>query len=1546
MPEHVVTERKGFVDRPPRIQPTLPQGEVEIPPAPKRQERSSVALRQSLLPIISIIGYVLVAVFGQGRNLVMIVPMGLSVVVTSVFAFQQYRADLRKQEDEEKEYELLLAEMRKEMINSHDMQRTFYFHNYPEPERVLKIDGASSDSRSGSRLWERRSDDHDFGAMRIGIGARPSSQIYKIKQMGSADDEQPLNRDALKLADDSLTVYDVPILVSMFVHERSNTPSEDGESEQKALIAAQEHHAVGLVGAPSDVYPVVRSMVAHFVAFHAPTDANVQVVGISKAEPEWLWLKDLPHCPVPKSKDQRQFYPFCFELPTGRDDDKDRDKVSQFWRILRLELDQRRMRQQDKNAGDVRLPFLLTVVDMLDAPGPDFLEKSSLKDLESEAAISMVINHGPELGAAVLFLVPERRKVPSGSSAVIEVSPHETETAQLDFRYAEVGLNSTRYVGRADVIRSARVLDNFAALLSEWKVRRSYGEDIPTSVGLFELFRTDTIEGLNIVENWTRSQKPEAAEWMEGALGLMSGGQVRRLVYSADRDGVHGMVAGSTGSGKSELLMTLILGLAIRYDPSIINFVLIDYKGGAAFVPFENLPHCVDIVTNLQGSAVDRMFAAINAELNRRQEINTRENAKHIVHYRQKGLHLDPARPPYPHLFVIIDEFAEMMAGNAEYKAQLNSITRLGRALGVTLILAAQRPTGVTDQMRANIKFRISLRVETREESNEMLRRPDAAYLPPGVPGRGYLQVGNENIEMIQVAYSGAEYTGYDLGKDDEVDFKRYIDRDVIWVDRLQEPKEPPKLFEVLVAEMDRLAKLHTVPQKKPWPSPLPAYIGLADPIPEIEYLNPEDLDYLSSAEGQSEHEPLRINAAMHGWMDGSRQGWGQVDWRNRAVRAPMGMIDDPSNAEQRCLIVNLRRGHMVLFGSSGWGKTTFLRSLTLSLAATHSPEELHVYILDFGGRALEVLRNLPHVGAIITPDEEERVDRLLRRLDAELENRKQFLSQMQTTSVYSYNAQPGNKPLPAILILLDNFSEFRENFEERVPLLTSLVREGLANGLHFVVTGEQTNAIPNRLYSLFTERMTLKLADAGEYSAVVGRGVPGIEEIPGRGYLAMERRPLEFQTCLPVALTEEERAAGRDETRALGALIDNMNAAWGDAWSDPAQRPAEIRTLRTFATLEGVLDPALLPADHPVATLGISDIDLKPALIDLSQQPHFVISGQQLSGKTAALRAWMLSLASVYSPEQVAFVLVDALGILPNYMGGQYSLADLPHVLDIVTERADLERVVQHLQYEYTLLPHDQMNSHEIFVFIDNYDDFKDLRPNLEALAALTRSNPGRPLLHFIACGTPLGMRTPDDLLKRVTMTRNALGLDSASAQQPPLNGSIPRSLREGELPLGRGFIVRSGKAQMVQLATPYNQDEPVEVSMDRWVERIRQRFGGQQAQWVPLSGEATPPPAAPASAPASTPASAVAGANGGPTAPDKPTPAQPEAEAPLVDGLTAAEVEDLRTQLVEMYQKVGLPADMVKDLPPVGIVEMARIRGLLPPVASDGPASEQGQG
>jgi FtsK/SpoIIIE family len=247
-----------------------------------------------------------------------------------------------------------------------------------------------------------------------------------------------------------------------------------------------------------------------------------------------------------------------------------------------------------------------------------------------------------------------------------------------------------------------------------------------------------------------------AQSWLPVKLGLMAGNKPRTLVFSAKRDGVHGMIAGSTGSGKSELLMTTIVSMALRYDPRMLNFVLVDYKDGGAFKSFEGLPHYVDMVTDLNEAAAKRMFTAISTELRRRQKLNAETGTMSIAEYRARGLHLTHA--PYPYLFIIIDEFDEMIADSSEFSAELDRISRVGCSHGVNLVLASQLSTGVSDQMRANIKLRICLRVEGADTSRERLRRSDAVSLPDDMPGRGYLQVGNENIELIQVAYTGSHH--------------------------------------------------------------------------------------------------------------------------------------------------------------------------------------------------------------------------------------------------------------------------------------------------------------------------------------------------------------------------------------------------------------------------------------------------------------------------------------------------------------------------------------------------------------------------------------------------------------------------------------------------------------------------------------------------------------------------------------------------------------------------------------------------------------------
>ena len=785
--------------------------------------------------------------------------------------------------------------------------------------------------------------------------------------------------------------------------------------------------------------------------------------------------------------------------------------------------------------------------------------------------------------------------------------------------------------------------------------------------------------------SWEHSKSPKFADWLGVNVGAMSGNEVRKLVFSAKADGVHGMIAGSTGSGKSELLMTLILGLAITYDPSIINFVLVDYKGGSAFEPFRTLPHAVDIVTNLEGSATDRMFASIKAELDRRQRLNTYSDSKDIVHYRKKGLHLVEGSPPYPHLFVIIDEFAEMISGNSEFKSQLESITRLGRSLGVTLILAAQRPTGVTDQMRANIKFRICLRVETPDDSRELLRRSDAAFLPPGIPGRGYLQVGNENIELIQVAHTGGDYLGP----------QENASPNVIWLDRPKKSDkaktaEAPKLYEVVVQTLADLAKQNSKPQWRPWPAFLPRQLNLRSAV-DPTYMTESDLGSLTGdvqvpaeLDGKPGEQVL-LNRAMSQWLSGT-PGWPGVRWDRNAMRPVVGLIDDPYNARQMPLTINFPVGHMAVFGASGWGKTVFLRTVVLSLAATHSPDELQIYILDFGGRNLALLRDLPHVGAVITSDEDERVKRLVRLLAGMLEQRQTLLSQSGDSDLYAYNLKHPASPLPAILVVIDNFAELKENFEALLPDLTALVRDARAYGIHFAISGDQTNAMPAKMFSIITERYTLKLSDAGEYSNIVGRGVRDVDPIPGRGYVRIGRMPLEFQTALPVGVDEEDRLKGIDKSEKINRLAAKMTQVWGAAWK--GSPPVSIETLPVRVSLEKALQMAGAPSGRRIqAAIGINDLDLQVFRLDLQRNgPHFVVLGPPNSGKTTTLRTILLAIASQYSPEDVKIVLADFQRRFFEY-GGKHTLGELPQVVQVVSRADQLEAMVASLSVECKLL-------------------------------------------------------------------------------------------------------------------------------------------------------------------------------------------------------------------------------------------------------------------
>jgi len=1440
--------KPNYIDRPPRIQPELPSGEYEIPAPPEKKEDTNEILMQVAMPLITILGYVFVAVFSKGNNMIMMIPMAIAVVGAVFLAMYANRDAKNKREAAAAAYRQRLVELRKEMEGAHEIQRIYYHYNYPEPEISLRMAAdlgrdtshKLEDIRSGSRLWERRPTDQDFACLRLGTGTLPSTVIYKLSKIENWDD--PVIRDAMRLSEDSQFVTDVPITIPL----RRNQPKGKKEEEEKA---PPTRYSIGIAGNhPGGVYDFIRGALVDFTAYHSPTDTRLYVVGSYEARQHWRWAFSLPHTK------EAQVETLCFEDDQEKKGEKEQDRVALFWKNLRNILERRKVRLMDQESGaDVTLPFLLVVIDAM-APLPEW---SALRDLESEAAVSLLLQEGERLGAAVIFLMPERSKIPSGCQAVIETDVAPEEGGKAVFRYGEVGVNTPRYVGTADLIRSQDLVRDFAKMLEPLVMRMSYGADLAPSVTLLEMLGVSSMDDLNrLVEgSWHGSVLPPKSDWLSVHVGLLAGNEPRKLTFSAKADGVHGLVAGSTGSGKSELLMTLIIGLALNYDPSVVNFVLVDYKGGAAFEPFRTLPHCVDIVTNLEGSATARMFASVKAELDRRQRLNTYTDSKDIVHYRKKGLHTEKNAPPYPFLFIIIDEFAEMIAGNAEFKSQLESITRLGRALGVHLILAAQRPIGVTDQMRANIKFRICLRVETPDDSRELLRRADSAYLPPGIPGRGYLQVGNENIELIQTAYTGGDYRGP----------QEAVSPNVIWLNRpkkavAQKAAEPPKLYDVIVSSLaDRARTEESNRQWRPWPAFLPRKLYLQSPVDQA-YMSENDIAIIRASGGLADSgeetqpevegdastraaQPLALNAAITPWVSGIIQ-WKGIDWLQTAMRPVIGIIDNPYDARQLPLVVNFPVGHAVLFGASGWGKTTFVRTLITCLVDTHSPEELNVYILDLGGRNLIVFKELPHVGAVITSDEDERIQRLLRKLASILEKRQSVLSDAGATDIYAYNNKHTETILPAILVVIDNFAEFKENHENLLDPLTALVRDSRAYGIHFLVTADLPNALTGKLFNLFTERMTLKLSDAAEYVEVVGRGVPDMGNIPGRGFIRQGNMPLEFQVALPVRVDDEDSAKQIDEAEKLKRAFIRTSQFWDGAWK--GEPPATIDTLPVRVSLEKTLQTVTgRPAGRLLAVLGIDDLSLAPYLMDFQRQgPHFVIVGPPNSGKTTSLRSLALSLAYAYPPDQLMMALIDMGRKFIDY-GGKRSLSMLPHVVQTVTKVEQLPDFAANLKYECETFEGNPAHK-RIFVLIDNYDSFSDdaARKNsdlLEQLGILAREY-GTAGLYFVISTSVSSMIGGEDLKKQIYSSSFGMGLLTGDAVER-LNGRVPRSLSDVELPLGRGFIVKSGRTSMVQVATPYSSDDNIESSLDNWVDLICGTHPEPQATWSrPPSADGSP--------------------------------------------------------------------------------------------------------
>lgn len=1384
-------------NRPPRIQfPEMEGDEVSLPSPPTVQEQPDQGLLTAILPVAGIavmaMFYVFRAATGGGEGLSFAIPMvilGGFTVGSTLFAQRaRKREQARRKADAEMNYVRMLEKKRARLQAAHDAQVAILEYDFPHPADWL----SAALTRDG-RLWERRADDTDFSAFRLGVGRVPS----KIKiNTPDPDEDSPGLDKALALADEYRYLPTAPVAASLL-----------------------KDVGVGICGKRSLVLKMVRAAVCNLATTHAPQDLHIHLISAASNSDDWKWMEWLPHTSQSHRGGAADLIAF------------DTNNIRNLMGLLGQIIDERR---ENKNA---KLPHLLVIID-----DPQLVE--------SESVYSTLLKEGESVGASALCLVSAFETIPSQCRAIIEINDNE------QFRYARIGENALEIEGRQIDGLSTSDAEGIARALSSVVMRETGGAGrIPRRVDFLEMMRVRYVEDLRDYMRiaWRRPIRKGIIPFA-APIGRESLAVETVIALDEDHHGPHGVLAGTTGAGKSELLQTLICSLVLQHDPRLLTLLLIDFKGGATFNVFSGLPHTVGTVTNLDSIRVSRALEALKAETSYRQQFLDSMNVRDINQY-HRFFASSPSRvadkhyKPLPHLFIIVDEFAQLAKEMPDFMRELVRTVQVGRSLGLHLILGTQSPMDViTDEMNANLQFRICLRVQNVEASRAMLRRPDAAFLPAGWPGRGYFQVGTQGMfKQFQTAYVGGDY---EPKREEET------------------PKE--KMVLELITESGEVINL--LPDTR---TSLPSSVGgdgaggsngshagqngagaiveisqpytVAKAIVEtiVSYAKDDDVPWQKPLLLPPLEERLTLakpfaKASTVGW-DGAQWNEPGEDHEGNPIRlgsAPIGLLDDVYNRTQYPLWINLnagtaeggnrtnrKDGHVIVMGSPGSGKTMFVRTLAISMAMLHPPEKLHMYFLSFTGTGLDDLGELPHAERVIYGTEPERVRRLFNRLIKLMEDRQ---------------AGRATPFAPTVMLAIDQYEQFRDTYRELYGAdLDRIVNEGRAVGIFIVLTANSAGVIPDRIRSLVQQRVALELGDPADYIMAVGRISAVNDDLPaGRGFFS-NNPPLACQISLPCIRASDDDA---DTLGAMNEIIAQMIAGYQvikgkapDAVVPKAQRqaPAVIEELPAKVPLHTLVTPITRKNEYHVLTpLGRYDDDAQTVFtLDWwNAGPHFIVTGPPGSGKTNMLQAAVLSAAQMHSPEQMRFLLVDFNGRALR------SLSGLKHVIRRVTDVIELKAQLLNLQSEMNAFyagVRDQMAESDdpprlpaTVIMIDDYDATSEaLSSNPELLMQLRDHARLHSELGLYIWVAGYLERTTDPLIKQLLLKRSGFGLQIKESLQK-LNVRTT-GLSNEAMPEGRTYVPQGNAIRVVQTAF-------VE-SAHGYVQQINERLWGEyeRAEW-----------------------------------------------------------------------------------------------------------------